>query len=144
MTQDKNNHELYKTFVETITAAEQRRQQASAVYLSLISAGAAALGIANDLDQIYVVIPAMVVSIIWFSSIQYFRGLAEAKFKVIEKLEATWVIKPFKQEWEEFEKLKKKNPMLRVKLTQLETIPPIIIIISSTLYITYRLLSLIC
>ena len=141
---EQRNLELYKTFVDTITATEQRRQQASGIYLSLLSAGAATLGIAKDLDPIFIVIPALTVSLIWLASIFYFRGLAEAKFKVINQLEAGWSLKPFDLEWEAFKKIREKKPILKVSLTHLEMVPPALIFLVSCVYLSIRFIQFFC
>ena len=144
MTEGQRNLELYKAFVTTITATEQRRQRASGIYLSLLSAGAAVLGIAKNLDPIFIVIPALTVSFIWLASILYFRGLAEAKFKVISRLEENWTVKPFELEWEFFKELRAKRPLLKVSLTYLEMLPPALIFLASVIYVLIRLSLFIC
>jgi len=144
MTDQQQNLELYKTFVDTITATEQRRQQASGIYLSLLSAGAATLGIAKDLDPIYIVIPALTISLIWLTSLFYFRGLAEAKFKVINKLEADWPVKPFEFEWQAFKAIRQKKPLLKISLTYLEMVPPALIFLGGLIYLIVRLYQNFC
>lgn len=133
-----SKYELYCAYVTTITAAEQRRQQASAVYLSLISAGIALLGVVKTLDPLYIIFPICIVSSIWLMTLVYFRRLSKSKFFVISILEEGWDYKPFSIEWENFKK-QKRNPLLRIGLAHLEMAVPISIIILSILYTLHYL-----
>ncbi|MGB0689415.1 MAG: RipA family octameric membrane protein [Candidatus Puniceispirillum sp.] len=49
------------------------------------------------------------------ATIRYFRRLAKAKFMVIEELERTWSIQPFKLEWGYF---KSENPEKKIQINQ--------------------------
>ena len=144
MKQNHKNLELYDTFVGTLISTEQRRQQASGIYLSLLSAGAAALGIVKTIDPIYIVLPAFVISVIWLASLHYFRALSKAKFEVIAQFEKGWEIRPFELEWKEFQKLRNKNMFLKLGLTHLEMLTPLLIGIVSFIYLIARLVLHIC
>lgn len=132
--------ELYKVMVETITANEQRRQQASALYLSLIAAGITALGAIKGLDPIYIALPSCLVALIWFRTIVYFRRLASAKFNVISKMEKNFSIHPFELEWKIFKKGSEKGwrKLFSHGLTELEMIVPGLLTFISGIYVFYR------
>jgi len=136
--------ELYKVMVETVTANEARRQQINSVFISLIAAGFAALGAINNLDPIYLAIPAAAVCALWYNKIQYLKLLAKAKFKVICDLEKGFSSQPFADEWQHFESLRKG----RRGLSELELTIPLFIGFSSFGYIAGRLgnvlLNLLC
>lgn len=76
---------IYETFVLTITAAEKRRQQASSLYVFLISTGYTLIGTIEDMRTTYILIPIILISLIWWQTIIYFRNLAKAKFLSLEK-----------------------------------------------------------
>ena len=98
MTDKEEALELYKTYVDTITANEQRRQQLAAFYLSLVAAGIALLGTIKGIDPLAVLGPMFVIAAVWYATIRYFRRLAQAKFKVIAELESHFTIRPFQLE----------------------------------------------
>lgn len=136
MSEKNNIVEIYGIYVQTITANEQRRQALAAFYLSLVAVGSALLASEKFTQYIAIAFPISIVSLVWFSSIRYFKNLAKAKFKVIDELEDTFEIKPFKHEWEYY---KKEKSVLRLGLTQLELIIPAFIFIISSTYVAYWL-----
>jgi hypothetical protein len=115
--------DLYSVFVQTITASENMRRQSTSIYASLTSAGIVLHGSEIELEEVFVYIPIIVVALIWFCTILYFRKLASAKFKVINLLEAEWEIKPFKVEYEA------NRSLFADKLTFIEMTIPILILI---------------
>lgn len=144
MREDTSTTELYTVFVNALIATEQRRQQASTVYLSIISAGAAILGVSNKIDPIFVVIAIVATCLIWFTSLVYFRSLSKTKFKVISKMESKWKIKPFALEWKYFKKERKKNIFTRIDLTYLEMLVPLLIGLTGLVYLILRIIDLWC
>lgn len=148
MTDKEEILELYKVFVGTITANEQRRLQLTAVFLTLMAAGVTALGTIKDIDPMYIVAPAFVVSLVWFSGIRHFRRLAKAKFKVIATMERHFSIRPFELEWNIFSssadggstKDENRKPRFRFGLARLEMFVPGALMFLSGLYVLYRLL----
>lgn len=122
--------DLYGIYINTITAAENRRQQVSAIYFSLISAGIGLTGTYSMNNTRYLLPLIAFISVIWLITIRYFRKLAQAKFKVIEKLEKDWELQPFATEWE-YLKAQKKKSFLCISLTSLEMMPPVIALLYS-------------
>lgn len=125
---------IYQTYVETITANEHRRQNASTIYLSLVSALVAFSGSKYSIDPLYIVGPIALVAFIWMLTIRYFRHLAQAKFSIISEIENDWAVKPFSREWEVY----KANKTWRVGLTQIEFLVPTLILIGASCYLVYR------
>ena len=127
---------LYAVYVDTITANESRRQQLSIFYLSIISAGVAVLGTANDVNPLLIVAPIFVVSTVWYLSIRYFRVLAQAKFKVIFELEEHFAIKPFRLEYTKYKgtetSSEKTNKKTWLGLTHLDMVVPFLIMVVSS------------
>ena len=78
--------EIYKIFVGTITASENRRQQASTVYLGMIAAVFTVMASIKNIELIFPVLVILVTSVLWWLTINYFRRLAKAKFSVIAPL----------------------------------------------------------
>ncbi len=132
MCDNKKNIEQYSIYVNTIIANENRRQQVSVVYISLVSAGLTLIKLDYISDNIYILRLISLISIVWFLQILYFRRLAKAKFYVIRKIEQQWDLKPFYEEWEYMERSKILSKMrLRLRLTHLEAIIPVLIFICS-------------
>ena len=102
MTSSDEMLELYKTYVETITANESRRQSISALYVSLIAAAGALLASDTESNEVWIAAAILIVSVVWFLSVRYFARLARAKFDVIERMESTFSFAPFAVEWEQF------------------------------------------
>ena len=125
--------EIYSIFIQTIISSEQRRQQISVVYYSILAAMSALLGSKIDINSKYVVFCISIISLIFFAKIRYFKKLASAKFSVIKQLESGWDIRPFEIEWVEFKKTQK----IKVigNLTQLESLIPLAISILGFVYV---------
>ena len=128
--------EIYGIFVRTITAAENRRQQASTIYLGIIVAVFTVAGAVDDLPRVLPGIATLATSIIWLVTVLYFRRLAQAKFAAIKSMESDLPVAPFKLEWQEFDRRRK----YRFGLTQIEMIPPLSIGIAALLYVIWPLL----
>ena len=95
--------ELYKVMVTTITANEQRRQQISYVFITLIGLGSAGVGaFSNQFEPLYISAPGILLSFIWWSQIRYLKRLATAKWSVIGKMESQFAMQPFAEEWRTF------------------------------------------
>ncbi len=135
--------ELYRVMVDTVTANEQRRQQISSVFITLMAAGFGAAGAIKSFDLIYATIPAAFVSIIWWSQVRYLKMLASAKFHVIDELEKKLSYQPFKEEWRYLKRtnecdqswLQKK---FRVTLSGLEMSVPLLIFFASVAHVGYQ------
>lgn len=132
---------IYGTFVSTITAAENRRLQASSIYGALITAGYTLIGIVDDVGIIYILFPIIFISLIWWQTIKYFRKLAKAKFSVIGTMEKDWSIKPFTDEHEETKIIEQKQ-MCNFNLTHLEMMTPILIFFFSSSFLLYNVIYL--
>jgi hypothetical protein len=123
--------------VETITANEQRRQNASAIYIALVSAAIAFWGANLSIDPLVVVAPVTVGSLLWALKMFYFRSLARAKFAVIAEIEKDWELKPFEMEWRLF---KSSNmSWARPGLSLLEMLIPTLIFAAGIIYLIFRL-----
>ena len=123
--------EVYKVFVSTIIASENRRQQASTTYLGMIAAIVTVVGAIRDMALIYPAVVTWVISVLWFLSIRYFRKLAQAKFSVIAEIEKDLPIAALMMEWREFRG--ERND--QIGLTHLEMILPILTVVVCTTYI---------
>lgn len=127
--------EIYGIFVRTITATENRRQQASTIYLGIIVAVFTVAGAVDDLPTVLPAIATLCTSIIWLVTVQYFRRLAQAKFAAIKSLESDFPVAPFKLEWQEFHR----NQRRKIGLTQIEMIAPATVGAISLFYVMWFL-----
>ena len=130
--------EIYKVYISTITANENRRQQASVVYLGMVAAIVTAVGVvSNKMPLIYPASLIFLISMIWFLTIRYFRKLAKAKFLVVSEIEKDLPIAPFEMEWEILSAGKDN----RISLTHLEMFLPLFIALGCATYIIFRVVS---
>ena len=90
--------DLYKTYVDTITANEHRRYRSSFMYFSLCAAGFTVAGSIGSIDPIVPTLMVVFISIVWCMTIKSFRQLAKAKFEVIKEMESELCYQPFERE----------------------------------------------
>ncbi|MBC6408629.1 MAG: hypothetical protein GDA40_11280 [Rhodobacteraceae bacterium] len=129
MTEKEEILELYKVMVGTITAAEARRQRVNAVFTTLMVAVFGAAGVIDNFDFLYASIFAIILSLLWFAQLVYFKWLAEAKFCVIDQLEQRLSYKPFQVEWSHMQ-----SRLWKIPLTRLELFVPLLFLLSSLAY----------
>lgn len=133
--------ELYRIVVETIISNEQRRQQISSVFLTLIAAGFGAVGAIEKLELIYVTVPASIVSAVWWAQVRFLKNLATAKFYVLNKLEEKLSFQPFHEEWLFLKRAKsddgKNRTWFRLGLSQIEMLVPSFIFIACIIHIGF-------
>jgi hypothetical protein len=129
--------EIYKILIDTITAKEARRQQVTSVNISLLVASMAALGGIRALDPIFIAVPALPLSVIWLSSLLYFRRLAKAKWHVVSLIEQELEIQAFSTEHKKFQEYYK---IFRLELSQIEMFIPLAIMAVSLGYLVWRLI----
>ena len=130
--------EVYKVFISTITANENRRQQASVVYLGMIAAIVTAVGVVcNNMPLIYPTSLIFLISTIWFLTIRYFRRLAKAKFAVVSEIEKDLPVAAFEMEWKILSEEKNKL----IDLTHLEMFLPLFIALGCAGYIVFCIFS---
>lgn len=122
---------MHATLVDTACASETKRQSVSVTSAGLISAGAAWLASDKDFVLIYLVVPVMIVSSIWFVTVRYYQQLAKAKWDVIHEIEDKLCFQPFKREWELYKT--RKSPFTFGPST-LEQVVPALIFIASAAY----------
>jgi len=96
----------------------------------------AALGGIGGLDPVFIAIPALPLSIIWFSSLLYFRRLAKAKWHVVSLIEQNFDIQAFSMEYKKFQEYYK---IFRLELSQIEMFIPLSIMAVSLGYLAWRL-----
>jgi len=129
--------EIYRILIDTITAKEARRHQVTSVNISLLVASMAALGGIRGLDPVFIAIPALPLSIIWFSSLLYFRRLAKAKWHVVSLIEQNFDIQAFSMEYKKFQEYYR---IFRLELSQIEMFIPLSIMAVSLGYLAWRLI----
>ena len=130
--------EIYKVFISTITANENRRQQASVVYLGMIAAIVTAVGVVhNDMPLLYPATLIFLISTIWFLTIKYFRRLAKAKFAVVSEMEKDIPIAAFEME----RKILSEQKSCQVDLTHLEMALPFFLALVCIGYMVFRAIS---
>lgn len=132
---------LHSTMVDTITAAENRRQNYSTLSFGLISAGFALFGSDIDIDKIFISVPVLAISITWLVTVRFFAKLAKAKWDVVDEIEEELNVQPFRREWELFRASKSK---LDIGPAKLEQFTPILAILTAGSYIAFRVADIFC
>ena len=138
--------ELYRVMVDTVIANEQRRQQISSVFITLIAAGFGAAGAIKDFELLYATTPAAIVSIVWLAQVQFLKRLATAKFHVIGQLEERLSYKPFKEEWRFLKRQSSGDgrAWFRIGLSQMEMTVPLVIFVACLAHIGFEVHSASC
>ena len=90
---------LHETMVSTACASETRRQNVSVASTGLISAGIAVFASSKNFDFIYLSLPFLVISAIWFVTVRFYQQLARWKWKVVQEIEEELCFQPFTREW---------------------------------------------
>jgi hypothetical protein len=106
--------ELYKTAVEMADRTSARRAGANSFFLTLNTALAAVVGIASSARKpppqaklpsfdgfglVVVSVAGIVLALVWWLLLRYYRRLNAAKFQVINAMEERLPVKPFSDEW---------------------------------------------
>jgi hypothetical protein len=106
--------ELYKTAVEMADRTSARRAGANSFFLTLNTALAAVVGIVSSARKppsqgslpsydafglVSTAIAGVVLALVWWALLRYYRRLNAAKFKVINTLEERLPASPYKDEW---------------------------------------------
>lgn len=138
MTENSENLELYRIMVGTVTANEQRRQQISSVFMTLVAAGFGAAGAIDNFDAVYATVPGAVVGIVWWLQVRYLKQLATAKFKIINRLESNFDYQPFSEEWQYTKSKKVSSSWFRPSLSRIEMTVPLMISAACACHIFYR------
>lgn len=108
--------ELYKTAVEMADRVSARRAGANSFFVTLNSALAAIVGIVSaarkppphgnipSFDAFGLCVTAaagIVLAVVWWALLRYYRRLSRAKWDVINRLEIRLPASPFTDEWKE-------------------------------------------
>ena len=106
--------ELYKTAVEMADRVSARRGSANTFFVTLNTALAAVVGIVSaakkpsrggsspSFDAFGLVVASVagiVLAIVWWALLRYYRRLSRAKWDVINELERHFPVAPFTDEW---------------------------------------------
>lgn len=91
--------EQYKLAVEMADRVSARRALANSFFVTVQSALVTAFGFAKD-DRWPLAAACIVVALTWWLSLRSYRMLNNAKFQVINKMEARLATQPFTDEWE--------------------------------------------
>lgn len=127
---------LHASMIETITAAENRRQSYSTLAFSFISVGFAIIGSEIKVDTFYISIPIFIISCVWLASARFFSKLADAKWHVITHIEKKLHYQPYNEEWKHFNSNRKCYDIGTAKLDQ---IIPTFAVIFTFIFIVYSL-----
>jgi hypothetical protein len=123
--------DIHATVVDTACASETKRQSVSVTSAGLISAAAAVAATDRNFVFIYMVVPVMIVSAIWFVTVRYYKQLANAKWAVVHEIEAELPYAPFTREWQLY---KSKKGWFTFGPSTLEQIVPALIFLASAIY----------
>lgn len=126
--------EQWKTCVSMADSVSKRRDTVNKLFVTFNSA-LLVLMFQNKTNTVLLIGLGILICLIWYCSINNYRILNSAKFEVILKLEESFQIKPFSDEWE----CAKKNNYKRI--TKIEQLLPIVFI---SLYISLDILNYFC
>ena len=123
MTEKTDISDIYSSYVSALLHNEGKRQNANQIYLTLSLAVVTAYSTIDGFPKLYAVSMIGFVSIIWILTIQFYRNLSRAKFKVLLEMEKQLAFDPFTKEWEA---MPARNRVLG--LTRLEVLAPFVLI----------------
>ena len=132
---------LHSTMVSTACASETRRQGVSVASAGLISGAGALFATGHTTSLIYLTVPLLIVSSIWFVTVRFYQQLAKWKWKVVEEIEVELAAKPFTREWELFKKCR--GPLAFGPST-LEQVIPALVFMGTVIYILIYVMRVVC
>lgn len=91
--------EMWGKTAELADSVTDKRINASNFYMSIDTALVGLLYFVNNWWDYTVAFVGLTVAILWFFSVQNYRYLSSAKWKVVNDLEEKLPVKPFKYEW---------------------------------------------
>lgn len=136
--------EVYKIAVEMADRVSSRRATANAFFLTVNTTLVAVIGLnktpaSNPVMSISVCVAGILVAACWWFLLRNYRQLNEAKFKVINKIEAEHLpVKPFTDEWDQLgqnDPPEDRRSRVLVGFQQLGNIERVIPIIFGCLYL---------
>jgi hypothetical protein len=133
--------DIHATVVETACSSETKRQSVSITSEAIISAVAAVAATDKDFAFIYMTLPLMIVSAIWFVTVRYYKQLANAKWAVVHEIEAELPFAPFKREWDLY---KTQKGWLTFGPSTLEQVIPALIFCAAAAYALVWFISRVC
>jgi hypothetical protein len=96
----------YKLFVEMADRLSARRILVNNSYITMVGAGAFAYSAAPQyfkgferFFQLGITFGCVILAVMWYATIAYYRELSGAKFHVINEMETLLPAQPFAQEW---------------------------------------------
>jgi heme/copper-type cytochrome/quinol oxidase subunit 4 len=141
--------EQYKLYVQMADNVSNRRSQANAFYISVITGLLAVQSIALDKFTSYIQyivllsvgILGILLGMIWFTNLISYKRLNSAKFKVIHEMEKSLPFACFDKEWELLGRGKDKEQYF--PLTKVEMIIPFLLMIPFIILIVYSMVQMI-
>lgn len=130
----------FQVYMDTITAAEHRRQQMSNIFISLSAAAIASIGLVPQINMVFPALAAFALASIWLAKLRYFQDLAKAKWDTALEIEAKLPMQPFHDEYGRLKEIRRAQNRVFSRLTELERLLPRFIQIASAVYLGYWLL----
>jgi len=128
----------------TVLSSENRRQASSSFYIAVVAVLAVFSEFASGIDEIYIAIAMMLISVLWYYTIRYFKSLAKAKHDVMSEIEAHLPLKLFEREWDIFKEKYHKGRVWGFELTTIEYALPIIAFLFSSGFLILEFINWIC
>ena len=126
--------EIYKAYITTIIATENRSNRTSTVYMSVLIAIATFASSTEEPPVLLITMIIFLVSLVWYFTSKYFRRLTETKYLVIKELERGFGFPLFRIEEENFQRRYKH----RQTISDLETFIPLAILSGSSLFLVLQ------
>lgn len=91
--------EMWEKTVETADSVTDKRISASNFYMTIDTALIGLLYFVSNWWDYTVAAVGLIIAVLWFFSVQNYRYLSSAKWKVVNDLEKKLPVKPFTYEW---------------------------------------------
>lgn len=136
--------EAYKLAVEMADRVSARRATANAFFLTVNTTLVAVVGLRSETDSsallpVAVNVAGIAVAACWWFQLRNYRRLNEAKFVIINKIEAEHLpVRPFSDEWAVLscdDAPKKRLARVRAGLRQLGSVERVVPIVFALLYV---------
>lgn len=121
---DSNKSEIilaqWRTCVEMANSISQRRDSMNNIFITLNLAILATISVSWNIKSLFLLVSGIVFCGVWLAFIKNYKLLNCEKFEVIDSLESQLPARPFREEWEKLQKVKKYKDV-----TSLEKVLPI-------------------
>lgn len=129
--------EQWKTCVETANSITEKRNVANGIFITVNTALFAVITFSLDYRNILLAAVGIIICVLWIQLLDNYKRLNEAKYDIINEIEAMLPLSPFKAEWTRL--CKQGN---YIGLTKIEKMVPIVFLVLYGMAVLWPLLKL--